>query len=499
MKREIVESILISVFTAYLFIYSDISGIFVVFSTKLYPSIYQFMFILIPYVVLPLLVFFRKNSIVDRVYMYFLFIGMVTAIILLATYIVYIMYEIMLFLIIAFYADIIEELYYNKNKQLFYRGAGFILILIIMLLISRFMVIATPVEPTKIVVDSIYADFPASKVPFFFYAGIIMRINFVYFTTAIQSIILYLILAVLLSENYFMIFSIVRHNSMAKNMVNPTITGGVSALSCQCEGLTATLPTVAAALSSAISTVLLSESILLLLLSNFMLTVFLHRKTKIEIVSKIKNIRNSNIFPFLAMFFIFIAPIAEVIGIFFKLEFTSLLFFFGMNILMFVAGIFFMYVLFKIGFHIRIKNTLFLITLTVISSTIMFIWFIPPLTKLSYLHYNIYLLMNVLTFISGFITYLIYSNLENLKRGFVEYNSMMFSMTALIIFYMSLISPTVMYPLYGLEQQVIFSAILWSVSLPFMWLSTIDTLYQYSVPKNFYINTKNKHKKAVEN
>ena len=499
MKREIVESILISVFTAYLFIYSDISGVFIVFSTKLYPSIYQFLFFLVPYVVLPLLVFFRKNSIVDRIYLYFLFIGMVTSIILLATYIVYIMYEIMLFLIIAFYADIIEELYYNKNKPFFYRGVGFILILIIMLLISKFMVIGAPVDPTKIVVDSIYADFPANKVPFFFSAGIIMRINYVYFTIAIQSIILYLILAALLSENYFMIFSIVRNNSMAKSMVNPTITGGVSALSCQCEGLTATLPAIAAALASTISLALLSESILLLLLSNFMLTVFLYRKSKIEIVSKIKDIRNSNIFPFMAIFFIFAAPIVEVIGIFFKLEFTSLLFFFGMNILMFIAGIFFMYVLFKIGFNIRIKNAILLIILTAISSASMFIWFLPPLTQLAYSFYNIYLIMNIMTFISGFISYLIYSNLENFKRGFVEYNSMMFSMTALIIFYISLISPTVIYPLYGLEQQVVFSAILWAVSLPFMWLSTIDTLYQYSVPKNFHINARNKHKKTSKN
>lgn len=67
---------------------------------------------------LPLLVFFRKNSIIDRIYLYFI-IGLVTFIVLLATYIVYIMYEIIIFLIIAFYADIIEELYFNKKEVYF--------------------------------------------------------------------------------------------------------------------------------------------------------------------------------------------------------------------------------------------------------------------------------------------------------------------------------------------------------------------------------------------
>ncbi|WP_061950605.1 hypothetical protein [Acidiplasma cupricumulans] len=113
----------------------------------------------------------------------------------------------------------------------------------------------------------------------------------------------------------------------------------------------------------------------------------------------------------------------------------------------------------------------------------MFIWFIPYFTALAYTYYNIFLLMNLMAFVSGFIVYLIYSNIDTLKRAYVEYNAMMFSMTALIIFYIALIENTTLYPLYGIEQQIIFSAILWATALPFMWLSTIDTLYQYSVPK----------------
>ncbi|KPV46221.1 hypothetical protein SE19_06490 [Acidiplasma aeolicum] len=490
---------MISIFTAYLFFYSFYTNVFVIFSNIYYPSIYQFLFFIIPYVALPLLVFFRKNSIIDRIYLYFLFIGLVTFIVLLATYIVYIMYEIIIFLIIAFYADIIEELYFNKKRSLFYRGAGFISILIAMLFISKFLVISTPVEPTKIVVDSIYADFPIEKVPYFFYYGIIMRINYLYFTTSIQSIVLYIILAALLTENYYMIFKIVRNNSVAKNMISPTLTGGISALSCQCEGLTATLPTIAAALATAVSTTLLSESIVLLLLSNFMLTVFLNRKTQIKIVSQIKNIRNSNIFPVMAIFFILITPIAEIFGIYFKLELLSLIFFFGINILMFVAGIFFMYVLTKIGVQPRIQSKYLIISLIIFSSIIMFIWFIPYFTALAYTYYNIFLLMNLMAFVSGFIVYLIYSNIDTLKRAYVEYNAMMFSMTALIIFYIALIENTTLYPLYGIEQQIIFSAILWATALPFMWLSTIDTLYQYSVPKNYYLkNSKKKSKNFSE-
>ncbi len=71
MKREVVESLLISIFTAYLFFYSFYTNVFVIFSNIYYPSIYQFLFFIIPYVALPLLVFFRKNSIIDRIYLYF--------------------------------------------------------------------------------------------------------------------------------------------------------------------------------------------------------------------------------------------------------------------------------------------------------------------------------------------------------------------------------------------------------------------------------------------
>ncbi len=508
MKRETVESLIISVFTLYLFIYSAIKGIFVVYSTKLYPSIYQFIFVLTPYVVLPLLVFFRKNSIINRIYLYFLFIGLFTFIILLFTYIVYPLMEIMILLALAFYTDIIDDLYFKKNRPLFYRGAAFILILFIMLLISKFLVISVPVEPTKIVVDSIYADFPAYKVPYFFYYGIIMRVNYLYFTMGIQSIILYIILAALLTENYFMIFSIVNINtkifgkksnvrSQASAMATPMISGGISALSCQCEGLTAILPTVAAVAATAISTTLLSESILLLLFSNFMLTVFFNKRSKIKLVSSIKNLRNSNYFPLLAIFFVMLIPILELIGIFYHLELTSMIFFYGVNILMFISGIFLMYAITKLGMKPFIKTLRVKATLAVVASIIMFIWFVPSIAYFAYTTYYYYFLMNIMAIISGLLTYLVYFNLVQFKAAYIEFNSMMFSMTALVFFYISIISLNDIFPFYGIKQQLYFSAILWAVSLPFMWLSTIDTMYRYSIPDPSILKTNRRHRSSI--
>ncbi len=509
MKREIVESIIISIFTMYLFIYSALTGVFVVFNAKLYPSIYQFIVFLLPYVILPLLVFFRKNSIINRLYAYFLFIGLFSFIVLLFTYIVYPLMEIMILLIIAFYTDIIDNLYFKENKPLFYRGAAFILILFIMLLISRFFVISVPVEPTKIVVDSIYADFPASQVPFFFYDGIIMRINYIEFTMGLQSIILYLVLAALLTENYFLIFSIVNINTgilgkksnrkkQASAMVTPAISGGISALSCQCEGLTAILPTVAAVAATAISTTLLSESILLLLFSNFMLAVFFNRRSRIKLVSSIKNLRNSNYFPLLAIFFVMLIPVMEVIGIFYHLELTSLIFFYGVNILMFISGIFLMYAITKLGMKPFIKTFKIKAILAVVASVLMFIWFVPPVAHFAYTYYYYYFLMNIMGIISGLLTYLVYFNLAKFKAAYIEFNSMMFSMTALVFFYISIISLDDLFPFYGIKQQLYFSAILWGVSLPFMWLSTIDTMYRYSIPDTPILQKPHNKGKALQ-
>jgi hypothetical protein len=505
MKREIVESLIISIFTLYLFIYSALTGIFVVFSTRLYPSIYQFMVILIPYVLLPLLVFFRKNSVINRIYLYFLFIGLFTFIVLLFTYLVYPLMEVMIFLILAFYTDVIDNLYFKENRPLFYRGATFVLILFIMLLISRFLVIGVPVEPTKIVVDSIYADFSPSQVPYFFYYGIIMRVNYLYFTVGIQSIILYIILATLLTENYFLIFSIVKINPVAQGgksrgkqistMATPAISGGISALSCQCEGLTAILPTVAAVAATAISTTLLSESILLLLFSNFMLTVFFNRRSRIKLVSSIKNLRNSNYFPLLAIFFVMLIPVMEVIGIFYHLELTSMIFFYGVNILMFISGIFLMFSITKLGFKPFIKTIKVKTILAVTASVLMFIWFIPSIAYFAYINYYYYFLMNITGIIAGLITYLVYFNLAKYKAAYVEFTSMMFSMTALVLFYITIISVTDLFPFYGIKQQLYFSAILWGVSLPFMWLSTIDTMYRYSVTESPILLRPNNNKR----
>ncbi len=493
MKHEIVESIIISIFTLYLFIYSAIDGIFVVYSTRLYPSIYQFIIILIPYVIFPFLVFFRKNSIINRIYLYFLFIGLFTFIVLLFTYIVYPLMEIMILFTLAFYTDIIDNLYFKGDRKLFYKGSAFILILLIMLLVSKFFVISVPVAPTKIVVDSIYADFPVSKVPYFFYYGIIMRVNYIYFTMGIQSIILYVILAALLTENYFLIFSIVSINNKTSRkksnrkkqlnaMVTPAISGGISALSCQCEGLTAILPTVAAVAATAISTGLLSESILLLLFSNFMLTVFFTRRSRIKLVSSIKNLRNSNYFPLLAIFFVMLIPVMEVIGIFYHLELTSLIFFYGVNILMFISGIFLMYAITKLGMKPFIKTFKVKAALATIASIMMFIWFVPYIAYFAYVNYYYYFLMNITGIISGLITYLVYFNLYKFKAAYIEFNSMMFSMTALVFFYITIIPLYDLFPFFGIKQQLYFSSILWAVSLPFMWLSTIDTMYRYSVP-----------------
>jgi hypothetical protein len=416
--------------------------------------------------------------------------------------------EIMILLVLAFYTDIIDNLYFKENKPLFYRGAVFILILFIMLLISRFLVISTPVEPTKIVVDSIYADFPAYKVPYFFYYGIIMRVNYIYFTIGIQSIILYIILATLLTENYFLIFSIVNINTgilgkkskarkQVGTMVTPAISGGISALSCQCEGLTAILPTVATVAATAISTTLLSESILLLLFSNFMLTVFFNRRSRIKLVSTIKDMRNSNYFPLLAVFFVMLIPVLEVIGIFYHLELTSMLFFYGVNILMFISGIFLMYAITKLGLKPFIKTFQVKAIIATIASALMFIWFIPPIAYFAYSNYYYYFLMNIMGIISGLLTYLVYFNLVKFKAAYVEFNSMMFSMTALVFFYISIISLIDLFPFYGIKQQLYFSAILWSVSLPFMWLSTIDTMYRYSIPETPIINRNRDAKKSI--
>ena len=137
----------------------------------------------------------------------------------------------------------------------------------------------------------------------------------------------------------------------------------------------------------------------------------------------------------------------------------------------------------KLGMKPFIKTLKVKAGLMTLASIMMFIWFVPSLAYYAYSNYNIYIMMNIMGIGAGILTYLVYFSLEKLKAAYIEFNSMMFSMTALVFFYISIIGLTDMFPFFGIKQQLYFSAILWAVSLPFMWLSTIDTMYRYSIPE----------------
>ena len=174
-----------------------------------------------------------------------------------------------------------------------------------------------------------------------------------------------------------------------------------------------------------------------------------------------------------------------------------MIFFYGVNILMFISGIFLMYAITKLGMKPFIKTLRVKAALAVVASIIMFIWFVPSIAYFAYTTYYYYFLMNIMAIISGLLTYLVYFNLVQFKAAYIEFNSMMFSMTALVFFYISIISLNDIFPFYGIKQQLYFSAILWAVSLPFMWLSTIDTMYRYSIPDPPILKTNRRHRNSI--
>ena len=371
------------------------------------------------------------------------------------------------FLVIAF---VFSLLIYRSE----YPGRGnslalttFIILGLFMLVVSGILRVNT-IGTGRLLIGSIYDDESPAGVPALFAYSLVLYSNTFVTTLSIQYMLLILLDLSLIVQNFTFIFNLVSKDRsyVASNAVSSVLI----AVSCQCEGLIATLPAIASLLVSILIYPLIIEGVLLVLFTNMLLYFYFIRGRRYRPFESgfFKGILTNRI-----MILPMVAPIIILfLGSLAGFQYT-IYFIFGVNILMFLAGVIFFAFLNKVMFLNFKPGTARSLSLFAISTVFMFSWFVPSVTEYVITNIAVYALMVILTFLSGMMTGILYHGLNDRARGILmESVSMMYSLTGLVMLYSSLelrINPWYMFAGYAVS---IFAIILVVLSFPVLWLST---------------------------
>ncbi len=285
------------------------------------------------------------------------------------------------------------------------------------------------------------------------------------------SFSIFVVVASLLTENYFSIFSLLRTGNR-NTKIQGTAYGLISSLSCQCEGGISLLPTMAILLISITMVPLLLESLTLLFLTNYFINHHYIRNKRIRLLSSISDpVSKTRLIIPAAVLFIG-TSVMEVTGIYLGLI-NNMLFFFGIGIVMTLTAYF---ETTMIGILLDYRKSLHPLITSVLSVTgaiLMFIWYIPTLTLRAVEAPAMFVLMNITGIVAGALFGLVRLSVKKgYKQLLDEFIALMFGMPPIIVLYMSAMLQFLIWPEFGLLQQVEFGIMIWAAVLPFMWLST---------------------------
>ncbi len=358
----------------------------------------------------------------------------------------------------------------SRNHSL-KKAIAFSLSFLIMVIISGLFRFNIKPQNIGILLASISDDVLPGGTPVIFSNGIVLFSRYIVLTLSIQYIILFFALSVLLVENYFLIFSTIRTRS-GRAATSPQLTGALSVLSCQCESITAAFPSIVSLILSAAIIPLILESIVLVGLTNYLLRGRFRKGLNSPVLSRIWPGTSRSILLTAGSLMTIAVPLSYVFGTFLKLE--ENLFFYGMeNFAMFLTGMILIILASSIREFSPVRSRWAKLGLVFVSSMLMFIWFYPVLSKIAVTSSIVFGVMGFISLAGGAIGGIAYVSAgQEGKSAFIEYLSMMFSMFAIVIFYVSILFSYRIWGIFTLTQQVEFSIVLWIIALPSMWLST---------------------------
>ncbi len=341
----------------------------------------------------------------------------------------------------------------------------------VMLLISGLIRIFPSTQSLGILVASISDDVTPGGTPLLFLGGMVFFTNYVVFSISLQALLLFSALSYLLVENYFLIIRFVRGNS--RSVISGQISGALTVLSCQCESITAAFPSIVSLILSAIVLPLILESIVLVFLTNYLLRNMYLKERRVGFFDRIYPVEKGSRIILPASVLIIGLPLLETFGVYLQWQ-TNLYFFGSMNFLMLLAGIFAGFLLEKAQvLKPKFSGTRLPVFLVLVSSIVMLVWFYPEITRLTVDNGVVFAMMTIVSFAGGILSGIAYigSGGEG-RRLFLEFLAMMFTMFAIVVFYVSILFGYSIWNTFGLTEQIIFSIAVWVFSLPFMWFAT---------------------------
>lgn len=343
--------------------------------------------------------------------------------------------------------------------------------LMAMILLSGLLRALPSAQGIGMLVASISDDVTPGGTPLLFVGGLVFFTQYLVFSISVQALLMFVVLSFLLVENYFLIISFIRGNS--RSIIGGQVSGALTVLSCQCESITAAFPAIVSLVLTAAIVPLILESIILVFMTNYLLRRRYLIGKRSSLLDSIYPIKRQNLFLAGASVTIISLPLIETFGVYYGLQ-SSLYFFGSLDFLMLMAGIFVALLIERSGLlHFHSRGRLKIMLALAVSAVSMFIWFYPPLALYTVSNGPIFALMSVVSFGGGVLAGLVYVivGIEG-RKLFLEFLAMMFTMFAIVVFYISILTGYSIWPFFGLTEQVIFSIAIWLVSLPFMWFAT---------------------------
>ncbi len=378
----------------------------------------------------------------------------------------------------------------------FRRTGIFVIAVFIMFLIGGAVRFYLNPNEFALLIGSIYDDENPLGVPFLFYNGIIFYGQYLVVTVSLPIIVLFSALAAVLTENYLLIFHLSKNpGSSSISNFSRSANSALTALSCQCEGITAAFPSIVATLLLSAVIPLISLSIFLVAMTNVFLALYFIRGKRIIFLEKVWKFPSTDRFVYLNVALIVLIPVLSLYAIYFGFE-RSLPVLAFINISMFLYGILVFYGFWTFTRRPISMNKPVIYSLILISSILMFLWYYPPLTSDAAFSILGFIAMSVSSISGGILSGIVFKSLsERAGRLYLQFITMMFTTLAIIVFYITAIALDIVYRPFGSTEQLLFSLLVWGVTLPFVWISTNISL-NYEVPSSnqvFIIEEKGAH------
>lgn len=357
----------------------------------------------------------------------------------------------------------------------------FVLATLFMFFVSKLLIFA--VQPgnfplTFVQIGSVF-DTQFEGIPFLFQGGFAFYTPFFVIMVSPASIVLFTIIAILLTENYNGIFNRLTKGGNHKGL-HSTLYGVAGALSCQCEGCISLFPTMTALILTVAMIPLLLESLILLLATYILLTRYFGKNVRVGFLNRISGLNKLRESYVTVSVVTVLLPLYEVIGIYMG-QIGNIFFFFGTGIGMVLVG-YADVIIYSQFLNFNGKKTIpaFLIAL---ASIIGVMWFIPAFASAAFYNAQIFAAMNISLFISGVLFGIARSHYSGAAKKLVdEYLALMLGMIPVVILYISSTFRVLLWPEFGITQQVEFSIAAWAALLPLMWITTNLSLYNASAP-----------------